>query len=324
MTWPVAAAAAAAAIAAATVRLGGYQGASSILTQALTHFLQGVAQGPAGLACHVQADVTASGETARSLFDSVESGGRKVCYLASGYLAARVPELALLDLPFSVHDRAAALHALDGDVSRALSHALSRAVARETGLRVLAFRDNGFRHLSNGRRPLRNPDDCRGLVVRTLDSADYRAAMHALGFCAITTDVRELRDAVVTGRVDAQENPLTNFVHFELWRHHRHVSLTAHLFGVALLVCNRRWFDALTAPAQQCVSQAAGRAALVQRQRAEQDDVEALAFLRREGIVVRVASAIDLPAMVACCTPLVAAWRAALPAGLVAAYLQTP
>ena len=62
----------------------------------------------------VDLDVTATGEKASDLFASVEAGQRQLAYMASGYLSARVPELAVLDLPFSVQDRAAALAALDG------------------------------------------------------------------------------------------------------------------------------------------------------------------------------------------------------------------
>ena len=173
-------------------RLAGYQGGASILTRALRHF-GAQADGQAGLPpCDIEADVTATGESARALFDSVQAGQRQVCYLASGYLTAQVPELTLLDLPFRVQDRATALHTLDGAAGRTLA----AAVAERTGLQVLGFWDNGFRHLSNRLRPVRTPADCAGLRVRTLDSADYRDTMAALGIPPHITDVPALRRPV--------------------------------------------------------------------------------------------------------------------------------
>ena len=136
--------------------------------------------------------------------------------------------VSVLDLPFSVQDRAAALAALDGHAGDLLRD----AVARQSGFHVLAFWDNGFRHISNAVRPLRSPADCQGLVIRTLDSELYRQALGALGFKAITTDVKELVRVVQDGTVQAQENPLTNLLAFDLWKHHPHVSMSGHFFGV--------------------------------------------------------------------------------------------
>ncbi len=65
----------------------------------------------------------------------------------------------------------------------------------------------------------------------------------------MTTDVKDLVRAVETGAVQAQENPLTNLISFGLWRHHRHVSLSGHCFGVLLLVCPRDWYESLPAAA---------------------------------------------------------------------------
>ena len=52
-------------------------------------------------------------------------------------------------------------------------------------------------------------------------------------------DVRDLPDAVASGKVDAQENPLTNIYNFGLHKTHRTITLTGHLLGVALVLFNR-------------------------------------------------------------------------------------
>ena len=116
---------------------------------------------------------------------------------------------------------------------------------RHTGYRVLGYWDNGFRHISNRLRPIRHPDDCRGMRIRTLDNAVYRQALAAMGFAPVTIDVKDLVRAVETHEVDAQENPLTNTVNFGLHRTHKHLSLTSHFYGVALLLANRAWLEAL-------------------------------------------------------------------------------
>lgn len=297
--------------------LAGYQAAGSILTaslQQLARALQAPAwEGPVDC----EADVTRSGEKAASLFASVEEGRRHVAYMASSYLSARVPELAVLDLPFSVTDRAAALSALDGEAGALLRD----AVARRTGLHVLGFWDNGFRHVSNAVRPLRRPSDCAGLVIRTLDSDPYRALLAALHFTPVTTDVKNLVHAVASRAVDAQENPLTNLLGFELWRHHPHLSLTGHLFGVLLLACPRPWYQGLR-PAQRALLDDAVQAATRdQRARAAAEDRRALEALRALGVQVLDAGDIDAAAFRRAAEPVARRLRESLPPDLVRAYL---
>ena len=237
-------------------RLAGYQGAASILTQALRDFAARLA--PSGFAPEVQDDVTASGSTARGLFDAVEEGsGPQICYLASGYLSARVPALGVLDLPYACADRDRLFSALDGHAGEIIR----RTTEATTTLRVLGYWDNGLRHITNARRPIRHPADCAGLVIRTLDNATYRAALAAMGFRPVVTDVLRLRAAVASGEVDAQENPLTNFLGFGLQAQHRFVSLTGHIQGVVLLACHAAWFDALPGRMRDAVREAAAAAA---------------------------------------------------------------
>jgi TRAP-type C4-dicarboxylate transport system substrate-binding protein len=300
-----------------SVRLAGYQGEASILTAALRQLAQALQVSDWELPVEFEADVTAQGEKAAELFASLEQGTRQIGYMASSYLSGRVPALGVLDLPFSVSDRAAALAALDGRAGAMLRE----AVARDSGFHVLAFWDNGFRHISNAVRPIRTPADCAGLVIRTLDNADYRAMLETLGFTPVTTDVKELVHAVETGAVQAQENPLTNLISFGLWRHHRHVSLTGHFFGVLLLVCPRDWYRGLGPSQRTVLDRAVERATATQRQQAASQDAAALEALRTRSIEVLGPQQVDLAAMRAAVEPLAARQRATLPAELLAAYL---
>jgi TRAP-type transport system periplasmic protein len=304
-----------------TVHFAGYQGEQSILTAALRALAVALGSDTTArwnLPVGLEADVTAKGEKATALFASLESGERQIGYMASSYLSARVPELAVLDLPFSVSDRAQALAALDGPAGTMLR----QAVAAQTGLEVLAFWDNGFRHISNAVRPIRRPADCQGLRIRTLDSAQYRALLDALGFKALSIDVKDLVHAVQTGAVQAQENPLTNLLSFGLWRHHKHVSLTGHLFGVLLLVCPRAWLQGLQPAQRAALMQAVERATQQQRQAAAQEDARALAELQTLGVAVLQASELDRNALQAACAALSESQRRTLPTALVQAYLN--
>jgi TRAP-type C4-dicarboxylate transport system substrate-binding protein len=153
------------------VRMGGYQGARSVHTRAGRilgrEFLERVGDGYRFEFCE---DVTALGRPSTDLFDMVAGGELDLCYFASSYLTHAVPDLAVLDLPFRIRSRAEIHPKLDG----ALGSRLAEAVARDTAFVSLGYWDNGFRHLSNRVRPIRRPDDCRGLSIRTMSSAVHQ------------------------------------------------------------------------------------------------------------------------------------------------------
>ena len=236
--------------------------------------------------------MTERGHRAADLLSMVEQGTIEVCYFASSYLAGRVAGLGRFDKPFGVTDRARIYADLDGDVGMRLAG----DVSRHTGYRVLGYWDNGFRHVSNRLRPIRHPRDCRGMRIRTLDNAMYQRALGAVGFTPMVIDVKDLTRAVETHEVDAQENPLTNTVNFGLHHTHKHLSLTSHFHGVALLLVNRAWFEALAPAMQSALLAASADATAAQRQWAIDEDALCLEQLRRDGVAVVPAEEIDLVA----------------------------
>jgi len=273
-----------------TLRIAGYQAETSILTRALRQLAAAVPG--ANWQVEVIPSVTERGYRATDLLTMVEEGKIEVCYFASSYLTGRVASLAELDRPFSGVDRTRIYAELDGD----LGTRLTAAVAGHTGYRVLGFWDNGYRHISNRLRPIRSPQDCRGMRIRTLDNAIYQKVLEAIGFTPVVIDVKDLVRTVETHQVDAQENPLTNTVNFGLHRTHKHLSLTSHFHGVALLLANRTWFEALAPPMQADLLAAAAKATTAQRQFAIAEDDQCLEQLRREGVTVVAAEEIDLAA----------------------------
>ncbi|HEY9281460.1 MAG TPA: TRAP transporter substrate-binding protein [Eoetvoesiella sp.] len=300
------------------VHIAGYQGSASILTRSIQALVDRMTALEPDWEVQAEYDVTLSGETSASMYRSVDSGARQVCYIASGYLSARVPDLAALDLPFCVGDRGAALLALDGDAGRYLTFMLEQ----QTGYKVLGYWDNGFRHISNGVRPIMSAQDCKGLTIRTLDSAGYRDALAAMGFTPKTTDVKDLVRMVQSREVDAQENPLTNFVNFGLWRHHPYVSMTGHIFGVLLLVCNKAWFAGLAPRQQDALLDASRHSTQLQREMAAHEDEVSMQHLVGQGVEVIERQNLDIRSMRQATRSIIECKRKLLPKQLVSSYLD--
>lgn len=219
--------------------------------------------------------VMTQGINAIDLLDLVENGDLTLCYFASSYLADRIPEIGIFDLPFVVESREKAYAALDG----ALGDLLKKRFLEETGFRILEFWDNGFRHFSNGVRPIRTPADCAGLKIRSMNSDLHQAFFRRLGFDPAFVDVRDLVAVVENGTIDAQENPLTNTYNFGTHKHHTFITLSGHFFGVVLLLTQNDTFTGWPEHVKSAVIESVNVATKAQRGFAATEDADIMAAL---------------------------------------------
>jgi TRAP-type C4-dicarboxylate transport system substrate-binding protein len=222
---------------AARIRIAGYQDEQSVHTQAMRVMMRALHQKAAGrISVEFESNIAERGHKAADLLDLVKSRNIDICYFSSSYLTKRVPALGVLDIPFQFTDRQHTRALLGGSVGAILR----REIVARTEYEVLAFWDNGLRNISNGKRPIRSPEDCDGLRIRTLPSANYIATFRALGMEPVIIDVADMLQAIVNGEVDAQENPLTNVHLFGLQKYHPFVTMTAHFQGIVLVLCNAK------------------------------------------------------------------------------------
>jgi TRAP-type C4-dicarboxylate transport system substrate-binding protein len=259
-----------------SLRFGGYQPPTSVHTKAAEVFGTALrTQLGEAVRFDLEGNITAAGHQAVDLLRMVEHGALTMCYFSASYLADRVPEFALLDLPFTITDRDHAYAILDGPLGQLLADKLSA----HTGLRLLGFWDNGFRHFSNALRPIRTPADCVGMRLRTLFSAMHRQVFELLGFTPVALDVKDLIAAVRAGSIDAQENPLTNIYNFGFHMQHRYITLSGHFFGTAVLLCHQASYNSWPVEVRQAVGDAACAATAAQRHFAAAEDDAVLARL---------------------------------------------
>jgi TRAP-type C4-dicarboxylate transport system substrate-binding protein len=255
------------------IRLGGYQKPASIHTQACVRFGERLRE-KLGDAIDFQfvPDVLALGHKSGDLPKMVERGELSMCYISSLRFAQWVPPLKIFDLPFLFRDRTAAYRALDGE----LGERLRAQLIEKSPYRLLAYWDNGFRHFSNKLRPIRAPADCRDIRIRHQMSALQGESLRLMGFEPIAEDIKIFVEQIAGERFQAQDNPLTNIVNFDVHKHHRYITLSGHVFGVACLMCNRAEYDTWPADVQQAVNEAAVVATVLQRRLAAAEDEEML------------------------------------------------
>lgn len=197
-----------------------------------------------------------------------EHGILTLAYQSTSYLADRVPELEFADLPFLFGSLEEARAAMDGE----LGAYLSRKIEERIGYRLLGYFENGYRHLSNRLRTVRTPADVKGMRIRLMPGRIHQRSFELLGAVPFSLDLKPGLEAIVSGAVDAQENPLANTVDYGAHKVHRYHTLTGHCYLSRGIYLNRTAFEGWPEWLQAGMIKAAREAIAVQRQLAVEEE----------------------------------------------------
>jgi len=115
-------------------------------------------------------------------------------------------------------------------------------------LRLLAYWENGFRHVTNNVRPINKPDDLRGMKLRIPRGVWRQKMFQAYGANPTPMAFAEVFSALQTGVMDAQENPLAQIWGAKFHEVQRYLSLTGHVYTPAYPTAGERWWQ--TVPAE--------------------------------------------------------------------------
>jgi TRAP-type C4-dicarboxylate transport system substrate-binding protein len=265
------------------IRVAGYQGEQSVHTRAVRVMIDALLKKADGrLSVGFERNITERGCKAADLLGLVKSGDLDLCYFSSSYLTRHVPALGLFDIPFQFADRLDTRLRLEEH----LGAILRQEVAARTEYEVLAFWDNGLRNISNARRSIRSPEDCAGLRIRTLPSAGYHDTFRALGMEPVTIDVGDMVQAIASGAVDAQENPLANIELFGLQKYHPFVTMTGHFQGIVLLLCNAKRLAGWPEQVRAILRAAVYKSTAAQWRLASDEEIASRSALEAQGIDV--------------------------------------
>jgi len=288
------------------ISVAGYQGADSVHTKGVQAFGKALrARLGDRLQFEVDNNVLDKGHKSGDLLGMVERGVYEMFYISTIRFTEAVPECQFFDLPFVVSDRQKVYQALDGDVGQLLKDKFRAA----TPFHVMGFFDNGFRHITNRAHPIRSPEDCAGLTIRTQMTPLPGEGLRQLGFNSTQLDIKFLVEQIDGGDFDAQENSLSSTYNFNLHKHHRHITLTGHIFGVAAFLCNQKIYDAWPQDIRDAIEAAALEGTHEQRRLAiAEDEVVLSRLVPSENDVVHLSEA-ERAKFVEAARPLVDSYR---------------
>jgi tripartite ATP-independent transporter DctP family solute receptor len=166
----------------------------------------------------------------------------------------------VVEMPFMFDSWEQAWALLDGPVGKELVSALPAK-----SIRVLAFWENGFRNVTNSRRPIEKPADLQGLKIRVPNWEMSIATFKALGASVTPMAWPEVYLALQQGVVDAQENPLSIAWGAKFYEVQKFVSMTGHQYSPLPLIMSEKIWKDLSPAFQKAVQEAAFEARDYQR-----------------------------------------------------------
>jgi tripartite ATP-independent transporter DctP family solute receptor len=217
----------------------------------------------------------------RTLLERMKMGIVDAGIITNGPIINFVPSFGVIDLPFLFRDPNHAYKVLDGSIGQKLM-----ADLEAQGWKGLAFAERGFRNLTNSKRPVKTPEDIKGLKIRVMQNPVYVDSFKALGANAVPMAWTEVLTALQQGTVDGQENPLNVIMAFKLYETQKYLSITRHAYAPAPIIMSMNTWKKLTPAQQAIVKKAAQDAAEFERAWDNKMEAEWLKDLKAKGMVV--------------------------------------
>ena len=214
------------------------------------------------------------------ILQQVQMGTIQMAVITGGPFDTFDPITRVVNYPFLFKDNAQADKILDGPLGAQVLKSLE-----SSGFKGLSFSENGFRNLTNSKRPVKSPDDIRGLKVRVMASAIHKAIWKALG--ANPTPMpwpiyTELEQKVI----DGQENPLWVMEVYKFYEIQKYMSLTRHVYSYHIDVASLKWWKTLDKTDQDMIQKAIYEAAVYQRNDNRSKDADRLTLLKEKGMQI--------------------------------------
>ena len=179
-------------------------------------------------------------------------GAQEMMVGSTATLVGITKEMALWDTPFLFSTAKEADTVLDGPIGQKVMDKL-----QEKGLVGLAYWENGFRNLTNSKRPVTKLEDLDGVKLRVMQNEVYLDSFKLMGANAIPLPFSELFSALETKTVDGQENPYNTILSSKFYEVQKFLSVTNHVYSPWIMTVSKKWWDQLSKDEQKVLSDAA-------------------------------------------------------------------
>ena len=203
----------------------------------------------------------------------LQTGAFEMCTKAVGDFGEFTDAFMPFNFPYMYSDPAV----IDGPVG----DRIRQDCIDDVGIRILAFTELGYRHVTNSKHPIKTPDDMKGLKIRTMNDPYQIAAMEALGASATPMSYSEVFTSLQTRVIDGQENPCQNIWTDKLYEVQDYMTLTKHSYTIQMIGISEAYFQTLPEDVQQILIEEGHNLELRNREELEAIDSAQLEELKK-------------------------------------------
>src|SRR5690606_11361338 len=196
-------------------------------------------------------------------------------------LVGILPALGVFDLPFLFANAEEADAVMDGEFGDMINEKLETV-----GLVNLGYWENGFRNLSNSKRPVTKWEDFDGMKVRVMQNNIFLDTFQNLGANATPMAFGEVFSALETKAIDAQENLYVTIDTSKFYEVQKYVTETNHAYTPFLFLFSKPIFDSYSPEEQAALRECANLGRDEQRKVSRELNLESLEKIKAAGVEV--------------------------------------
>ncbi len=217
----------------------------------------------------------------REALEMAKTGQIDFVLAGTGHVTGYVREIGITVLPYLWKDQETLFAALDGPFGVYMG-----SLMEAQGWKLAGWWDNGFRHVSNNRRPIMKPEDMRGLKIRCLPARVHVTFFRSLGAIPTPMGWTELYTGLQQGVVDSQENPPAMVYTGRLHEVQKFYSLTAHVNEPGVVLASKASLKKLPEELRLAVMVAMQKVNAWQREESNRDNEAVMEKLKDEGLKI--------------------------------------
>jgi len=190
------------------------------------------------------------------------------------------PIVRVINYPFLFKSNEQADEILDGPLGQEILTSLE-----SSGFKGLCFSENGFRNLTNNKRPVHRPEDVEGLKIRVMSSALHKTIWQTLG-ANPTPMPWPIYTELEQGVIDGQENPLWVMEVYKFYEIQKYMTLTRHVYSAHIDVASLNWWNTLKPDTRTMIQKSIYEAARFQRRENRAQNADRLKLLEEKGMII--------------------------------------
>jgi len=201
--------------------------------------------------------------------------------LPSTVMSSEADIFGVFEMPYLVKDRN---HMKK--IEREVFWKMIEPAAEKKGLKVIAVWENGYRHITNSKRPIKTPADLQGIKLRTPEGKWRVKMFQAYGANPSPMKFSEVFTALQTGVMDGQENPFTQIYSAKFHEVQKYLSLTGHVYTPAYVTVGAKKWASLPADVRNILESTAKETQAFVYDTATKAEDELLGKIKAAGVQV--------------------------------------